>query len=363
MSSDGFLKRFSQRTFRVRRHLSALARYGTPRRYWNIALTEAERVLKRDRLAGRPYILLVDPVNACNLRCPCCPTGRGDLPLKTGKMPLEGFRSLVDQIAPHTVKMMLYNWGEPFLHKDILPMIRHAHENRIATGISSNLNILPEGGAEAVVASGLDDLIVSCDGLEQSTYEQYRVRGNVETVLNNMKAIADAKRRLGSSTPVIEFQYLVFAHNEHEVDRVEETARGLGANFVRMMTPYINFSASNVRPATNPKYRKAYYEDADSEKGKIDPFERNADLDACAEQNPPPLSCFWPWRSMVINWNGQVDPCCFKNYHDAFGNAFEMPFEEIWNGAVYRDARRWIAGKPLEDPKRRIVCRGCAGYR
>jgi MoaA/NifB/PqqE/SkfB family radical SAM enzyme len=63
--------------------------------------------------------------------------------------------------------MILYNRGEPFLHKDILSMIRYAHERRLATVISSNLTILPDGGGEAVVQSGLDDLVVSCDGLTQ----------------------------------------------------------------------------------------------------------------------------------------------------------------------------------------------------
>lgn len=357
MSSDQFRKRLAAKSFRVRRHLAALSRYATAGRLANVVRVETERLLKRDRLSGRPYMLLVDPTNVCNLKCPLCPTGRGDLPLKNGKMPLDSFRAFIDQIAPHTLKIMLYNWGEPFLHKDILEMIAHAHKRRIATALSSNLNRLPKAGAEAVVRSGLDDMIVSCDGLSQETYETYRVGGKLEDVLANMRAIAETRKRLGRKSPVIEFQFLVFEHNEHEVPEVERTARANGADFVRVMPPYIGKNKAGIQPARDPYFRRNY-----SEEDEPDPFERDADLDTLAARNPPPLSCFWPWRSMVVNWNGQADPCCFKNYHQPFGNVFEQPFDEVWNNDIYRYSRRWIAGKAQNDSRFRIVCRGCKGY-
>lgn len=348
------------RTFRRRRHLAALLRYGTPRKFLNIACVELERMLGRDHLRGRPYMLIVDPVNVCNLKCPLCPTGRGELPLKNGKMEADAFRGLLDAMAPWAVKVMLYNWGEPFLHKDIIEIIRAAHDRRIATALSSNLNLLPKGGADAVVLSGLDDLIVSCDGLSQETYARYRRGGTLEKVFENLRAIAEAKQRLGRSTPRIEFQFLVFEHNEHEVPRVEETARGLGADFVRVMPPYVGPNDADIRPARGGEYRKE--EERASDDGKS-VFERGADLAEMARRNPPPLNCFWPWRSMVINWNGSVDPCCFKNYHEAFGNVFEQPPEQIWNSPVYRYSRRWITGKATtEEPEFEIVCRGCPGY-
>lgn len=353
--------RLRTRTFRKRRHLAALWRYGTGRKMANIARVEWERVRGRDRLIGKPYILIVDPLNVCNLKCPLCPTGRGELPLKNGKMELEAFRRLVDTIAPHTVKIMLYNWGEPFLHKDILEIIAHAHGRGIATALSSNLNLLPRGGAEAVVRSGLDDLIVSCDGLTQETYEVYRKGGRVETVFANLEELAQARRRLGSRTPKIEFQFLVFEHNEHEVPHVEERARALGADFVRIMPPYIGPNSAGIRPARGDAFRKE--EDPADDDGKS-VFDPGSDPDELAARHPPPLQCFWPWRSMVINWNGSVDPCCFKNYHGDFGNIVDAGFEAIWNSDVYRYARRWIAGRAKDEVAPfKIVCRGCPGYR
>ena len=350
---------------RIRRHLAALLRYGTPYRLWNLGLVELERLFRKRKLWGRPYILVIDPLNMCNLRCPFCPTGQGTLPLKPGRMPLERFIQLVDRLAPHVIKLILYNWGEPFLHKDILSMIRYAHRKRIATVISSNLNVLPEeGGGEAIVQSGLDDLIVSCDGLTQETYEIYRKGGKLERVINNLRDVAEAKRTLKSRTPVIEFQFLVFRHNEHEVDQVEEFARHQGADFARLAKPYLNLSSQEIQPAQNPDFvRSQYLAEEVTSDPRLDIFSPDADPEACAALHPPPLQCYWPWRALVINWNGQVDPCCGKNYRMPFGNIFEQSFPVIWNGPAYTDARDWIAGRKAEKEWPNIVCRGCGGYK
>ena len=345
------------------RHICALIRYGTFSRVKNVILVEMERVMRRAELRGLPYIIVIDPINVCNLKCPFCPTGRGALPLPPGQMSLDNFKRIVDGISPHAVKLILYNWGEPFLHKDILSMIRYAHERRLATAISSNLTILPDGGGAAVVQSGLDDLVVSCDGLTRETYEMYRRGGNLERVLSNLREIAEAKRELKGRTPVIEFQFLVFRHNEHEIPKVAEFARNSGADFARLVNPYLDIDSQDIRPAQNPDFvRPQYLDQEKNQPAGSDIFSPDADQELCASLNPPPIPCCWPWRAMVINWNGKVDPCCGKNYRESFGNVLEQPLREIWNSPAYLDARNWITGRLEKEKRPNIVCRGCAGY-
>lgn len=355
------LKQWTGRAQRLWRHVQSVVRYPTPYRLYNLGLAEMERLTKRVQVKGKPYILIIDPLNTCQLKCPFCPTGIGDLPLKGGKMRLEQFTGLIDSIAPHTFKVVLYNWGEPFLHRDIVPMLQHCHQHRIATAISSNLNALPEGGGEAVVRSGLDELIVSCDGLTQETYVQYRKGGELAKVSAHLKEIAEAKRRLKSKTPHIEFQFLVFAHNEHEIPQVHAFAREHGAGTIRILAPFVDLEQDEIRPAQNPEYVKAIYQEPDYEPA-ANMFMPDPDQAAAVAAHPPPLECFWPWRSLVVNWNGQVDPCCFANYLTAFGNIFEDPLTDIWNGPAYLSARRWIAGIPEPADLEKIVCRGCPGY-
>ncbi len=101
------LRNLRYKTRRLRRHLAALARYHTPRRLGNLLRVEFERIAKRETLRGRPYIIVLDPLNTCNLRCPLCPTGRRELPLKPGRMELDQFEFLVDSLAPWLFKIIL----------------------------------------------------------------------------------------------------------------------------------------------------------------------------------------------------------------------------------------------------------------
>ena len=67
---------------RMSRHALSVIKHSTPRKLLNLAIVEMEYRLRRTEVRGHPYIIIVDPLNVCNLRCPLCPTGTGDLDRK-----------------------------------------------------------------------------------------------------------------------------------------------------------------------------------------------------------------------------------------------------------------------------------------
>ena len=67
---------------------------------------------------------------------------------------------------------------------------------------------------------GLDVLIFSMDGTNQETYEKYRVGGNFKLVFETLQRISQAKERLNSKTPLVELQFIVFKHNQGEMDKL-----------------------------------------------------------------------------------------------------------------------------------------------
>ena len=79
------------------------------------------------------------------------------------------------------------------------------------------------------MASGLRHLIISLDGVTQGTYRKYRQGGDVELVFENMNKIISAKKSSGLETPVIEWQFLVFKHNEHEIQSQWSWQRSLAS--------------------------------------------------------------------------------------------------------------------------------------
>ena len=63
-----------------------------------------------------------------------------------------------------------------------------------------------------IIDSGLNKFIASIDGVSQQSYEIYRKNGKFSLVLDNIKLLAEAKRKLNSKTPHMHWQFLVFKH-------------------------------------------------------------------------------------------------------------------------------------------------------
>jgi len=51
--------------------------------------------------------------------------------------------------------------------------------------------------------------------------------------------------------------------------------------------------------------------------------------------------CDWPWRRLVIHWDGSVSVCCgVFDPRWSMGNVFRESLQAIWNNRSYQAARR-----------------------
>jgi MoaA/NifB/PqqE/SkfB family radical SAM enzyme len=334
------------RYFRYPRHLGALLKHAGPRKTANVLRAEWERLRRATVLRSRPYYYFVDPCNVCNLRCPLCPTGTGELQRSRGMLKLDEYRVILDKIAPYAVEVSLHNWGEPLLNKEIFDIIRLTADRGIATNMSSNLSVKKEGLGERLVRSGLEYLIVSLDGVTQATYEQYRVRGEIDLVFDNLREIIEAKRRLGSRTPVIEWQFIVFKHNEHEMEAARALAPQIGVDRLRFRAPGLPYNRSDDEELgdkwmpTNP----AYWE--------LNPARLNAQGYLWDEP------CYYLYRSMTVNPGGGVAACCivYKEKQD-FGCLLHEDLDAVWNNRSYQASRALFARRP--PGRAQTICDGC----
>lgn len=332
--------------FRYPRHAAALLRHGGLRKTANVLLAETERLQRRTHVRSKPYYYFVDPCNHCNLRCPLCPTGMGELGRKQGMLRLPDYKIILDKIAPYAVEVSLHNWGEPLLNKDIFDIIRCTADRRIATNMSSNLSLpLPDLG-DRIVKSGLQYLIVSMDGVTQDVYDQYRVRGDLALVQSNLRSIVEAKKRLGSKTPTIEWQFLVFKHNEHEMEAARQLASELGVDKLRFRSPGLPYNHTNNVAMeekwlpTNPIYW-------DLHPGRLR-------KEGYLWDEP----CYYLYRSMTVNPGGGVAACCIV-YHERqdFGNLLKYDIGDIWNNERYINSRALFGKNPPARAK--TICDGC----
>ena len=318
----------------------------------NMVIVELERILKRTRLVGKPYYYFIDPCSYCNLRCPLCATGAGTHQRLQRMLGLVDYGILLDKIAPFAVTVALHNWGEPLLNPEVFKMIRMTSDRKIQTVMSSNLNTEYERLGEEIVASGLSRLIVSLDGVTQEVYQKYRLGGDIELVFDNINKIITAKNSSGLETPVIEWQFLVFKHNEHEIPYAKELAERLRvdqfvcrpANFPYDHYSFINQARMEEEEVTwmptDPKYWETH----------PGVFKRKGYLWKGA--------CHYLYRGMSIAPDGSVSPCCYdySNRQD-FGNLKGDNLNELWNSPAYQRSRRLFAGSPATSSG--TICEGC----
>lgn len=300
------------------------------------------KITKKNFIVGYPFMLMLEPTNICNLRCPLCITGSSLMTRENGIMDLENFRKLINEVGEYLIHITLWSQGEPFVNRHFTEMVKLAKGKGIKTMTSTNGHFLIEN-AEDIVNSGLDVLIVAMDGASQETYEKYRVNGKFEKVYNGMKAVSEAKKKHNSKTPEIELQFIVMKHNEHETDGIRKLASECGAQVISFKTAqvYNRDQAEEFLPTTE-KYRR-YKMDAG---GRIKTKSNEINF------------CRWVLLCPVINWDGTVSPCCFdKNAEYGLGNVFsDGGLKKIWKSEKYARFRQQVFAKRREIP----ICSNCS---
>jgi MoaA/NifB/PqqE/SkfB family radical SAM enzyme len=346
------LQQYFRKLERHSRHVPKIINYGTPRKFANILLAEWELRRQKTTLLCRPYYYIIDACNVCNLRCPLCPTGNTTIARKQAMLSIEQYKELFDKIKEYALVVSLYNHGEPLLNPDVFSIIEHTHRNRVGTNISSNFNWPQPVEINDFIHSGLDYVTVSLDGVTQGSYQQYRVRGDVREVFDNLKRLLSAKKTLRSKTPFVEWQFIVFKHNEHEVEEARKLASELGVDLLRFISPGVppedmhNLELQEKWMPRNPLY-----------------WERNPKLveDRGYVFDQP---CFYLYRSMFIYPGGGVTPCCFA--HDErqdFGNLYNNSVIEIWNNNAYRSARMLFSRSLPTEERIETICDKCTVFR
>jgi radical SAM protein with 4Fe4S-binding SPASM domain len=251
------------------------------------------------------------------------------------------FQKTIDELAPTLTYLTFYFQGEPYLNPQFLEMVSYASQKKIYTATSTNAHYLDDEKAKLTVQSGLDRLIISIDGTTQETYEQYRVGGKLEKVIEGTKNILKWKKALSSSTPHVIFQFLVVKPNEHQIEDVKLLAKNLGVDKVVFKTAQIYD-----------------YENGSELLTTIDKYARYKPLPdgTFAIKNKLDNHCWKMWQSCVITWDGSVVPCCFdKDAHHQLGDLKSMTFKEVWQSVPYRQFR----GALIKSRKEIDICKNC----
>ncbi len=287
-----------------------------------------------------PVSYSIEPTNHCNLKCPECPSGLGALTRPLGLLKFDDFKNWIDQINDSGFYVQLFFQGEPYINKHLPEMIKYAQSQNVYISISTNGHFVNEKNVDLVVENAPDKLIFSVDGLNEESYQKYRVGGTFAQADEGLRLLVKRKKELGKKKPFIEFQFIVMKQNEDQLDEVLEYGKDVGIDKVVFKTMQISSYENAVKfLPENKKYRRYIVEDG-----------------TYRIKNKLKNHCFALWRTSVITWDGKVVPCCFdKDAEFELGMLNGKSFKEIWNSKEYNNFRQGV----LDNRKGLDMCTNC----
>lgn len=215
----------------------------------------------------------IEITSLCNAACPQCPrnnNGEGINPY----MPLVSLdRDIIDLAFPkelcQRIRQIFFcgSYGDPIAHPDFLDILKDFRKKSPTIWLYIHTN----GGIKspvwwkelAEVINGYGKIDFGIDGLEDTNH-LYRKNVKFNRVVENVKAFIGAGGKA-------QWNYIVFAHNEHQVDEAEHLSKELGfESFLPRNTgrflhhgkveemiswPVIGKNEYTIAPPTNLKYR------------------------------------------------------------------------------------------------------------
>lgn len=325
-------------------------------RLFNYMASRYERYTLATTVKSRPYLAVIDPSSFCNLQCPICPTGTfnasigqsGDSGVQDHRalMSPDLFDCLIEDLGPYLYQIDFYNWGEPMLNKNLPQFVAKAKRYGIWTSMHTNLSHkLTDEALEELLCSGIDYIGVSLDGFTQETYATYRRKGNFELAKGNLLKLKEIRDRLGLHT-LLNWLFLVFSFNEHEMETIKEFCDKNGLGFERReasLGDHVDWL---------PSYRKS----------QVGTPGAGTAMYVKPESTPRP--CDFHYGFATVNPDGSLSPCCgTMPLVDLLGKIVpgEVRFQDVWNSELMQVSRSYANPTRADSPSGlKTLCANCS---
>ena len=270
----------------------------------------------RERAPILPEIVQIESTNICNAKCVFCP--RDEMHRKQGVMSRELFRKVVDECAALGIThVRMHNYGEAFLDRYLTEKVRYAKEKGIGeVGLISNGSLITDKVARGIIDAGLDAINISIDAGGKDVFDATRIGLNYDKVIANVERLLRIRAELGRRRPKLILSF-VRQHDSADEQAFIEHWRKIADKI--HITELHNWAGT---------------------------LNRESDV------NYP---CYRPWLTFTVLWDGRVSLCCADfDGTTILGDLNTQTIEQVWNGDLYRAARRAHLESGGPD-----VCRAC----
>ena len=300
---------------------------------FNLLKSGLNLIYRRLRPWSWPINMMIELTNYCNLQCPVCPTGNGQLERRPQAMELDLFERLMNEVGPYLTTAALFCWGEPLIHPRLSDVLRIASRHRVPVRLSTNGQNL---GDTRVIHALLDHppayVTIAIDGLTEETNSLYRVGADLQSARKGVQALAEAKRRKGTDLPVLHMRFIAMKHNQHEIPQVRAFAAQHRFDLLTLRSLSIIDGPEGAHRELVPDKQelRAYAYEGNERVSRSD------------------FICQQPFIFPTVFADGTVVPCEQDfNGTASFGRLSEgVSFQDIWFGKRARKIRKAIRDAP-----------------
>jgi len=173
--------------------------------------------------------LHLEITNNCQASCPMCSRnhhgGQSNPLIKITEWSFDDFKNIITQEVLDQVSSIYFcgNFGDPLLNDNLPAMCNYIKDNsQVSIRIHTNGSLRNESWWKSLASKMPKNHIVifAIDGLED-THSRYRIGTDYSKIIKNAKAFIDAGGKA-------EWAYIVFEHNEHQVETARSLSKQLG---------------------------------------------------------------------------------------------------------------------------------------
>jgi len=322
-----------------------------PRRYFEQAGSELKVVVDSD-----PVCLYLETTNRCNLPCTTCPRTFEELE-PPADMSWELFTKIVDQY-PRIARVVLHGIGEPMMVRDLPRMVRYLKARGTYVLFNTNGTLLNAHKGRELIEAGLDELRVSLDAAEPSTFKMVRGLDRFDRIIANLRSFIKLQGEMDVTAPRVSLWLTGLKETVSQLPAFVSLAHQIGVPEVYLQRlVYFPDGQGSARAEASLFESLTAEEDhlireAEELAGSIGvgfnasgATEPGSSLKRKDPTRPWSL-CRRPWTLMYFTAHGRALPCCIAPFslrgYDSFtlGDATQQMLAEIWNGARYQAFRR-----------------------
>lgn len=322
-----------------------------PRRYFEQHGPELNSVVD-----SHPACLYLETTNRCNLPCTTCPRTFEELE-PPADMSWELFTRIVDQY-PRIACVVLHGVGEPLMVRDLARMVSYLKARGTYVLFNTNGTLLNARKGRELIEAGLDELRVSLDASEPSTFKIVRGLDRFDRIVANVRSFITLQNEMSVTAPRVSLWLTSLKETLSQLPDFVRLAHQIGVPEVYLQRlVYFPDGQGLARPESSLFERLTAEEDGLIRAAEALAASLGVSFNASGATEPgtslkkkdptqPWSLCRRPWTLMYFTAHGRALPCCIAPFslrgYDSFtlGDATQQTLAQIWNGAKYQEFRR-----------------------